>query len=374
MSTTARPSAAQLAQFVLDRFVASDIDARTGLFNARYFEGLLLRRVEMARRGECGVSVLRLDLDHFKQVNDTFGHGVGDELLSELGRLFGVRARSKTDCVARVGGDEFAVLLWATGLSGALHKAEVLRREVETRLSAWLSERTGQTEARITASLGVATLELEAEAHGPGSPDSANAADTADAADVACDLYARADRLQYLAKRRGRNRVEWDLAMVTAEERAQMALHVQPIRLGRHEQMELNVDVSAEWGFPFPQRPSRWAEKSSRKYAGCPARSRTRRVAEPHAARARSVSFSEPRPCVQPKLSAFGKFKQVVRSPIVWLVLAALFFGPCIAGSDKRDKIPQPVPVGVEMDPSKCIQAGAGPDNTCGDVPEPPRP
>ena len=155
-TTTDRLPIGTLLQAVNERLLEAEIDSRTGVFNVRYFEQKLVERVAMALRMRGHLSLVRIDLDHFKPLNDTFGHIVCDELLTELGGLFGLRAR--TDCVARVGGEEFAVLLWGTNLDGAKHKAEQLRNDIEVSLSAWLSERTGQPGRRFTASFGVATL------------------------------------------------------------------------------------------------------------------------------------------------------------------------------------------------------------------------
>ena len=97
----------------------ADIDGLTGLSNYRHFQEVFLDRVVRAQTQSCVLSLIRLDIDHFKQINERFGHTVADELLEKLGGLFGVRAGS--DLVARVGGEEFAVIMWAAGLAGARH-------------------------------------------------------------------------------------------------------------------------------------------------------------------------------------------------------------------------------------------------------------
>ena len=164
------------------------IDGLTGLSNHRCFWERL--RDEVARAGRYGqpLSLLMLDLDDFKLVNDRFGHPVGDELLRAVGGALQTQIRQGVDCAARYGGEEFAVILPATeseldggGLDGAVTTAERIRHAVAG-LRAPVADRAWRG---ITVSIGVATLPVHAT--------------------TAEDLVAKADRALYAAKARGKD-------------------------------------------------------------------------------------------------------------------------------------------------------------------------
>ena len=104
-------------------------DSLTGLYNHRYFQEQLVHEVERAQRYGHQLSVLMLDVDRFKQVNDTYGHLMGDTLLSYVAQLISAKVRS-SDMAARYGGDEFAVILPETGQETAIAVAEKLRKAV----------------------------------------------------------------------------------------------------------------------------------------------------------------------------------------------------------------------------------------------------
>jgi len=109
-------------------------DPLTGLFNRRHWRHLLFRELERCRRHRRPIAVLMADIDHFKQVNDRYGHDVGDRALTAVARCLEREIRSH-DSVARLGGEEFGVLLPETGISGAMQVAERLRQAVrEVRL------------------------------------------------------------------------------------------------------------------------------------------------------------------------------------------------------------------------------------------------
>ncbi|SAK81619.1 diguanylate cyclase [Caballeronia pedi] len=162
----------------------STTDPLTGLANRRSLELHLAQEWDSARRRGSPLSVLFIDIDHFKRVNDTLGHAAGDEVLIAVAH--GVRrvARRSVDFVSRYGGEEFVVVLHKMNTEGATAIAEAIRTEVQ---GLQLQHITGEYQC-ITASIGVATCE-------PGE----------DFAPV--HLVEAADAQMYAAKKAGRNRV-----------------------------------------------------------------------------------------------------------------------------------------------------------------------
>ena len=156
-------------------------DPLTGLANRRRFFEMAEAELARTRRYDAPLSLLMLDIDHFKEVNDTHGHRAGDRVLGSLA-LICLEVLRNVDVVGRVGGEEFAILLPETGLDGAMEVAERLREAIEK--SAVVREEG--VPLRVTVSIGVAILE-----------DGTNL-DT---------LLNRADAALYDAKHRGRNRV-----------------------------------------------------------------------------------------------------------------------------------------------------------------------
>lgn len=159
-------------------------DGLTGLCNRTEFMRRANQELLRALRHQHPTSFLLLDLDHFKRVNDHYGHPTGDAVLCHVAHLLTQSVRS-TDLVARLGGEEFIVLLPQTGLDAALQCAEKLRLAVQNQPLA--TEAAGPL--HITVSLGVVEV-----------PHDAGADMTA--------AYAAIDRALYLAKKGGRNRVE----------------------------------------------------------------------------------------------------------------------------------------------------------------------
>jgi diguanylate cyclase (GGDEF)-like protein len=162
-------------------------DALTGLYNRRYFERRLKEEAAHARRHKKPFSIILLDLDHFKLVNDTYGHEDGDRVLKHVANLLGGALR-EDDIACRYGGEEIVLLLRSTSGPAA--------RVVANRLRAALAERPlplgdAQVPKQVTFSAGVA------------------AADERNGFD-ATDIFVRADQALYRAKRSGRNRVELD--------------------------------------------------------------------------------------------------------------------------------------------------------------------
>lgn len=155
----------------------SETDSLTGVFNRRYFQERLDLAIAQAGRREIGLALLMFDIDHFKQINDQFGHATGDRVLQVCCQRLGARLRH-SDLLCRLGGEEFAVLCSQTNLAQAATLAEVLR--------ALLAGEPIGDAGRVTASFGVAEW---------------RAGETAD------DLLSRADAALYTAKRAGRDRV-----------------------------------------------------------------------------------------------------------------------------------------------------------------------
>lgn len=157
-------------------------DGLTGLYNHRHFHERLSLEVERSQRSGLPLSLLMLDVDHFKQFNDTFGHPAGDEVLRQLARVL-ADARRANDVVARYGGEEFAVILVDTPKFTAAKVAERVRERIHTHDFSEAAPRAG----KLSASIGVATF-----------PDDGADAET---------LVRTADTALYAAKRSGRNRV-----------------------------------------------------------------------------------------------------------------------------------------------------------------------
>lgn len=164
-------------------------DGLTGLYNRRYFDEALANALSRAIREQAWLSLIIIDLDHFKQVNDHFGHLAGDAVLKQAARLFEQVFQRGTDIVARYGGEEFAVILPDTELNTAVELARELRLELAEKT---ITNAEIEGAVKVTASLGVAAL-------APGTPADANL------------LIQAADEALYQAKRGGRNRVEQQL-------------------------------------------------------------------------------------------------------------------------------------------------------------------
>ena len=159
------------------------LDPLTKIFNRKYFDDGILQSVREAQGGDAPLSLLLLDIDHFKSFNDTWGHQTGDQVL----RLVAMTIKSNIkgrDIAARYGGEEFAAILPDTDLEGAIILADNIRKAVQAK--ELLKRSTNEKLGRITASVGVASFR----------PD-----------DTPGSLIERADRCLYAAKHAGRNRV-----------------------------------------------------------------------------------------------------------------------------------------------------------------------
>lgn len=162
--------------------VLAERDGLTGLYNRRHFLENGSAQTAHAHRYQQALAIMALDLDHFKKVNDTYGHHAGDLALQTCARLMQQACR-ESDIPARIGGEEFAILLPGTPIEGAILVANRLRASIEQQ-AVVLDDGSS---LRLTASFGVATLEEN---------------DTIDS------LLQRADKALYAAKKNGRNRVE----------------------------------------------------------------------------------------------------------------------------------------------------------------------
>jgi two-component system, cell cycle response regulator len=163
-------------------YESSTRDALTGAYNRRHFDDRLRAEIAFAVRHATDCALILLDLDHFKRVNDTYGHPAGDEILRHLGGI-ATRALRTEDVFARFGGEEFAVILRGASTRGAGRLAERLREALNQQHAVY----EGQ-EIPVTLSAGCAALSCCATP----SPD---------------EVVAIADRRLYAAKQAGRNRV-----------------------------------------------------------------------------------------------------------------------------------------------------------------------
>jgi diguanylate cyclase (GGDEF)-like protein len=168
-------------------------DGLTGLLNRRAFDEALPEMLGRAERLGETISLLAFDIDHFKRVNDTYGHAAGDDVLKALAQIVRDQLRP-IDRVFRTGGEEFAALLAGTDAGGAVEAAERLRQAIKAR-----TVRIAGAEIGVTVSVGVAAIT------GTSSPDV---------------LTGAADAALYRAKRGGRDRV---VVADEAEERLQVA-------------------------------------------------------------------------------------------------------------------------------------------------------
>jgi diguanylate cyclase (GGDEF)-like protein len=155
-------------------------DALTGLYNRRYFDRSFVSEFNRANRYGRSLSLLIIDIDHFKKVNDTHGHDAGDKVLKIVAKIIDTSIR-QNDAAARFGGEEICVLLPETGLQAAVSTAEKIRKRIEL-------ESGALTRIPATVSIGVSSL---VPSH-----------------DLKEKFFQAADKALYKAKNSGRNRVE----------------------------------------------------------------------------------------------------------------------------------------------------------------------
>lgn len=160
------------------------IDELTGLFNRRYYDQKLLAEFRRSRRNLTPLSLVVIDIDHFKTINDQFGHTGGDTCLIKLAKLIKQCLRRSSDIGCRYGGEEFCLILPETDTDGAISIAEELRRQVVT-----TSFSIEQHSISLTISCGVSTYKQQSDVN-------------------PIDIFNAADKALYQAKENGRNQVK----------------------------------------------------------------------------------------------------------------------------------------------------------------------
>jgi len=156
-------------------------DGLTSLYNKRYFKSRLDQEFVRFQRDGTNMSIIQIDLDFFKRVNDTYGHHAGDEVLKNVSAMLMAHCR-KNEIAARVGGEELAIIACGVESQDAAKAAERIRLEIENSACSWQGE-----EIKITASFGVASANKYS--------------------DNPWQVYQKADEALYQAKHTGRNRV-----------------------------------------------------------------------------------------------------------------------------------------------------------------------
>jgi len=175
---------------------AAALDPLTGCYNRREFETQINRSVAIATRHKSELSLFMFDLDHFKKVNDTYGHQAGDQVLKTVASLVQRNIRS-CDVLARYGGEEFIVILTETGINEAVELADRLRLMISRKMI-----KTDSGTIRVTASFGVAGLTHNA---------------------AMSKLIQDADTMLYKAKMNGRNSVMPEMANEVIETKQRSA-------------------------------------------------------------------------------------------------------------------------------------------------------
>jgi diguanylate cyclase (GGDEF)-like protein len=157
-------------------------DELTNLYNRRAFFEQGKQLFKQARRYQQNVSVMMIDIDHFKNINDNYGHTVGDSVLKSIGALLQNTVR-EADILARIGGEEFAVILPQTGVEEASNLAERIRQRIESKII-----QHDILQIKVTASFGLAACMAEG--------------------DDLDRMLTKADDALYIAKKKGRNQVK----------------------------------------------------------------------------------------------------------------------------------------------------------------------
>lgn len=158
-------------------------DPMTGLHNRRHFDAIMETDLALSRRHNEVSSIIIIDLDHFKNINDTFGHKTGDRVLIHVANILKSKLR-KTDTICRIGGEEFAVISRRAGIEDAMTVGEKLRKAVEMN-----PLQAGKNCISLTISIGISSLPSTKQNTQPD------------------DIFRKADAALYFSKEHGRNRV-----------------------------------------------------------------------------------------------------------------------------------------------------------------------
>ncbi|WP_437316420.1 sensor domain-containing diguanylate cyclase [Sorangium sp. So ce385] len=247
------------------------MDGLTGLLNKRAMLEVADQKITAARRFSRRLSVLVTDIDHFKKVNDTYGHDVGDVIIKGLGDVLR-RAKRTTDAVARFGGEEFVVICEETDARGAMLLAERVREELG-RTTFHAAGSNGPVQCQVTCSIGIATY-----------PEAGSTWE---------ELFKAADESLYVSKRSGRNRsTAWSPSMRSNSAHPPAAEATAPAKAGSE-----------------PPAPARAAAE-----AAAPSRSAARTAAEPGAA-ARAAAVRAAAAPAPPRRAPVGSAAPALAGP-----------------------------------------------------------
>lgn len=184
----AQQEIAELRESLARVMTEAERDFLTGTFNRKAFDRRLEDAIHTAKAERNNLTLLMIDIDHFKHFNDNFGHLIGDEVLKIVAKTL-VDTLKGMDCVARYGGEEFAVILPKTPLNGGMAVAEAIRKSIASK--ELKRKTTGENFGVITVSIGVAMFR----------PDQ----------DSSSSFIGRADEALYISKNSGRNRVTMEV-------------------------------------------------------------------------------------------------------------------------------------------------------------------
>ena len=179
----AQQEIANLRENLAQAMTEAERDFLTGAYNRKAFDTRLNDAMANAKHDATELTLLMIDIDHFKNFNDNFGHLIGDEVLKIVAKTL-IDTLKGMDCVARYGGEEFAVILPKTPITGGMAVAEAIRKSIAGKELKRKS--TGENFGVITVSIGVSAFRVE---------------------DMAASFIARADEALYISKNAGRNRV-----------------------------------------------------------------------------------------------------------------------------------------------------------------------
>jgi diguanylate cyclase (GGDEF)-like protein len=162
------------------------IDGLTEIYNRRFFDETFQREIDRAKRDRHQLTFFILDIDYFKQYNDTYGHQAGDVALKRVAKQLQEKLKRASDFAFRLGGEEFGAIFSNVDLDDSMHLADEIRASIE---SLHIEHKTSKVSKVITVSVGLAFIDIDENING-------------------AKLYGTADKALYLAKREGRNRVK----------------------------------------------------------------------------------------------------------------------------------------------------------------------